>query len=148
MVSLPLASFLFALAYFDFQCGRLPTVLTLPLGALGLIISPLMTGAFIDHLIGMGLAFVVALSIAQGYRALRNRDGLGGGDVKLLAAAGAWVGWESVFIVLLVSCVAALPYAIFTARVSKSSTLPFGPFIAAATWTVWCWQISSVGARL
>ena len=148
LVSLPLASLLFALAYFDFRRGRLPDALTLPLCALGLTIAPFKTGAFVDHLIGAGLAFTVAASIAKVYHALRNRDGLGGGDIKLLAAAGAWVGSDSVFVVLLLSCAAALPYALVTGRISKSSPLPFGPFIAATTWATWCWQISSDGARL
>jgi leader peptidase (prepilin peptidase)/N-methyltransferase len=145
VVSLPLACLLLALAYVDLKSRRLPNALTCSLGILGLVIPPLIGEPLINHILGAGLALLVGLTIASAYRTARGEDGLGGGDVKLLAAAGAWVGIDQVFVVLLLSSVSALLFALATGRVSKNAALPFGPFIAAATWSIWCWKIALEG---
>jgi leader peptidase (prepilin peptidase)/N-methyltransferase len=143
--SLPLTCLLLALSYVDLKSRRLPNGLTFSLGALGLLIAPLVGGPLIGHILGAGLGLLVGLSIAGVYRGLRGQDGLGGGDVKFLAAAGAWVGLDHVFVVLLLSSVGALLFALATGRVSRNAALPFGPYIAAATWSVWCWKIALEG---
>jgi leader peptidase (prepilin peptidase)/N-methyltransferase len=75
------------------------------------------------------------------YRAIRGRDGLGGGDAKLLAAAGAWVGVRALPQVVLFAAIAGLVAAaglrIAGVRLGAQSALPFGPFLALATWLVW-----------
>ena len=86
---------LLALALIDLRSWRLPDVLTLPLVVAGLV------AAWLDFLPGTGLAraiagavlgYVALAGIAWVYRRLRHREGLGLGDAKLLAAAGAWLG--------------------------------------------------------
>ena len=148
IVSLPMAWLLFALAYFDLLHGRLPNLLIIALCGLGFAIAPLVAGSLSDRVIGAMLGLLVGASIAGLYRMLRGHDGLGGGDVKLFAAVGAWIGWEFIFVVLLISSVGALLFALATGRITKNATLPFGPFIAAATWAVWCWEISALGGRI
>lgn len=143
--SLPLALPLFALACFDLKNGSLPDWLTLPLCAFGLLIAPCQLGSPLDHFIGAIAGFAVAASIAFGYRLLRKRDGLGGGDIKLLAAAGAWIGLKFLFVIMAIASFSALVFALITSRPSRHSAIPFGPFIAAATWAVWCWQIAMAG---
>lgn len=145
LAGFPLGWLLFVLACWDFQHGRLPNVLTLPLLALGPCIAPLVHDSIVDSLIGAFAGFAGLSCIAVLYKFVRGQDGLGGGDVKLLAAAGAWVGWQSLFVVLLIASVSGLLFALMTGRRTGAAVLPFGPFIAAGTWAVWCWEISNVG---
>ena len=75
------------------------------------------------------------------YRALRGREGLGQGDAKLLAASGAWVGASAVPQVILGAAASALLVAaclrLAGMRLAAHSALPFGPFLALATWLIW-----------
>ena len=84
---------------------------------------------------------MILRATAWAYRRLRGIEGLGGGDAKLLAAAGAWVGAAALPSVLLGAACAALiavaGLAIAGTRLSRRSALPFGPFLALATWAVW-----------
>jgi leader peptidase (prepilin peptidase)/N-methyltransferase len=94
VVGAPLAVALLLIAVIDAEHFWLPNILTLPLGAAGLAASAFIgPGSFVDHLIGAVLGFAVLAGLAALYKRLRGRDGLGGGDARLLAAIGAWVGW-------------------------------------------------------
>ena len=72
---------------------------------------------------------------------MRGREGLGRGDAKLLAAAGAWVGVRALPQVVLAAALAGLVAAaclrLAGVRLGAQSALPFGPFLALATWLVW-----------
>ena len=79
--------------------------------------------------------------LAFAYRRLRGRDGLGGGDAKLIAAAGAWCGLAALPFVVLGSAVlgllAALGLAVTRADMTSRTQIPFGPCIALAFWLAW-----------
>jgi leader peptidase (prepilin peptidase)/N-methyltransferase len=79
--------------------------------------------------------------VALIYRVLRGREGLGGGDAKLLAASGAWVGASALPQLILIAATTALAAAacsrVFGVRLGAHSALPFGPFLAFATWLIW-----------
>ena len=79
--------------------------------------------------------------ISLAYRGLRRREGLGLGDAKLLAAAGAWVGWVGLPSVVMLGAVFGLVTALamrMTGReVGRVTELPFGPALALAFWLVW-----------
>lgn len=138
-VSLPLGLLLIALACFDARYGRLPNLLTLGLLGLGLFFAPAITGlSATHHLLGALVGFAAPAAIAWLYRSLRGYDGLGGGDIKLFATAGAWVGPSQFAIVVLAASCIALAYAAGTGLRSRTASLPFGPFIAAGLWGVWC----------
>jgi leader peptidase (prepilin peptidase)/N-methyltransferase len=81
-------------------------------------------------------------SVYQLFRLLTGKEGMGHGDFKLLAALGAWVGWQSlVAIVILSSLVGAvfgLALVLFRGR-DRQVPMPFGPFLAAAGWIVLLW---------
>ncbi|MGF1641915.1 MAG: prepilin peptidase [Rhodospirillales bacterium] len=133
---------LLALAVIDQRHRVLPDALTLPLLAAGLAVAWLLDpGAAIDHAVGAATGFGVLIALARIYRRLRGRDGLGGGDAKLLAAAGAWVSWTGLAGVVLVASATAL--AVVLARtllgrpVPGDEQIPFGPYLALATWLVW-----------
>jgi leader peptidase (prepilin peptidase)/N-methyltransferase len=144
--SAPLAVLLFTLACFDLRHGLLPNWLTLPLALTGLVIAPLASGAWASHALGgiAGVALTTALALT--YRKFRGVDGLGGGDTKLFGAVGIWVGWNDLFVVMLGASIAAIAFIlVFRNGTSTTDRLLFGPFIAAATWIVWCWQVSASG---
>ena len=84
---------LLALAWIDYETFRLPDALTLPLLVAGLGAAAWRdTGLVTDHALAAMLAYCSIRAIAAFYRWYRGFDGLGQGDAKLLAAAGAWVG--------------------------------------------------------
>ncbi len=133
---------LLALAWIDLEWLILPDVLTLPLLLGGLAATWLAAPeALGDAALGAALGWLVFASVAAGYRALRGRDGLGGGDAKLLAAAGAWLGWQALPQVMLLAAVAALGVAgtlrLARGRAFAGMKLAFGPWLALATWLVW-----------
>ncbi len=133
---------LLLLALLDIEHFWLPDRVTLPLLALGLGFAAA-TGmpSLADSLIGAAVGFAVLFLIGLGYRALRGRDGLGGGDSKLLAAIGAWLGWAMLPFVLLLASLAGLTAALAArARgiaVDGKTRLPFGAFLAVAAWPLW-----------
>lgn len=133
---------LLALAWIDLRHWLLPDVLTLPLIVTGLAAALLFDpGGLTDRALGAALGYVAFRLVAYVYRKVRGRDGLGAGDAKLLAAAGAWVGASGLPQVILFAAVAGLVAAaclrLAGVRLGAASALPFGPFLALATWLVW-----------
>jgi len=137
---------LLALGWIDVEHMMLPDVLTLPLLLAGLGATLLLDpGDALDHALGAVVGYLAFRAIAAGYRAWRGHDGLGGGDAKLLAAAGAWLGWQALpWVVLeasLAGIAAALVAHLLGRRISRTTALPFGSFIAAAVWLVWLYGV-------
>jgi len=133
---------LLALAILDFRHLWLPDRLTLPLVLLGLGVSALPGGVTpLASAIGAGAGFLTLYAIGLLYRVTRGRDGLGGGDAKLLAAIGAWLGWYLLPLVLLLASVAGLAAVAVSAargnRISASDRLPLGTLLAIAAWPLW-----------
>src|SRR4029077_11636243 len=84
---------LLALGWIDLRCWLLPDALTLPLIIAGLVAGFLFNpDQLTDRALGAALGYLTLMAIAALYRAFRDREGLGGGDAKLLAASGAWLG--------------------------------------------------------
>ena len=136
VIAIALALILVFAALIDWREMILPDRLTLPLIPLGWAMAALRAPDLADRLIGSAAGFAAFAGIAALYRRLRGRDGLGLGDAKLLAAAGAWVGWRDLPSVVLLGAVAALTWALVTRR-DPRRPLPFGPFLAASFWLVW-----------
>lgn len=133
---------LLALAAWDLRCGLLPDRLTLPLLLAGLAATALLQpGRLEAHLLGATVGFLSLAALRALYRLLRGREGLGLGDAKLLAAGGAWLGWEGLASVVLWACAAAalslLPGRLAGRRLSRYSALAFGPWLALGIWLVW-----------
>lgn len=129
--------FLIALAAIDAETGFLPDALTFPLIGLGLAtagLGPGLTAALIGGLVGGGGLWL----LSHGYGVVRGRQGLGGGDIKLVCAAGVWLGPFALPMVLLLASLGGLAVAfIQIARGERErdlgTELRFGPFLAAAT---------------
>ncbi len=141
---------LIALAAIDARHLLLPDALTLPLIPAGLAVAWLVDPAKLpDHALGAGAGFLTLGAVAVLYRRLRGREGLGLGDAKLFAAAGAWVSWEGLPSVLLLAAAGALLWHLVATRLSgrrlEGRELPFGPYLAAAIWLVWLYGPVVVG---
>jgi leader peptidase (prepilin peptidase)/N-methyltransferase len=137
-----LALALAALSAIDLAEYRLPDALTLPLTALGVAATSLVLDASLWWQAASALiGFAVLAGVAVAYAKLRGRAGLGLGDAKLLAAAGAWLGAQALPSVLLLACGSALVGLLIrgwrTRSLAATSRVPFGPFLAFGTWLVW-----------
>lgn len=141
-LSLALGAWLLTLAVIDLVCFRLPDPFTLPLIVAGLAVSFVLPGApIVDHLAGALIGYGVLAALAVGYRAWRGSDGIGMGDAKLLAAAGAWLGWRPLPSVILIACGLSFVWVAVTAlrrgRTAADQRIAFGAPLCAAMWIVW-----------
>jgi len=133
---------LLALGAADWRDGVLPDALTLPLIPLGLAAAFMDDPSSVaDHAIGAVAGFASFALIRWLYRRWRGRDGLGFGDVKLLAASGAFVAWDGLPSVVLIGAVTALGLALLTTasgrKLALDQRVAFGPALCFATWLVW-----------
>jgi len=133
---------LLLIAIIDGENFWLPDVLTLPLIATGLAACALIGQSLpLAQIIGAAFGLGSLWLLARVYKAVRKRDGLGGGDPFLFAGAGAWVGWLGLPSVLLWACAAGfsvvLSRLILRRAVSGSDRLPFGTFLAIGVWLTW-----------
>ncbi len=129
----------------DYDRQLIPDVIVLPLMWIGLIMSafyPLYgsTTLFIsprDAIIGAVAGYMIFWTVYQVYRLLTRKEGMGYGDFKLLAALGAWLGWQALPAIIILSAgvgaVVGILLMIFKGRDHKIP-MPFGPFLAAAGW--------------
>ena len=136
---------LVALAALDVAHFWLPDRLTGLLVLVG-IVSGLggLAPSLLDRVIGAGAGFITLAVIATAYRRLRRREGLGGGDPKLLGAIGAMLGWQALpFVVLGASSVGLLFVGMQLAsgrRVQAADRLPLGALMALAAFPLWMLQ--------
>lgn len=133
---------LLTLAVLDWRHFWLPDAVTLPLIFLGMTLGIWTTDvAVMDRVIGAVAGYGALLAIALGYRAWRGREGLGLGDAKLLAAVGAWFGWQALPFVLLIASVVALAVVLMGAmrggRISATTQVPLGTFLCIAAVPGW-----------
>ena len=119
-------------ALIDARTGLLPDALTQPLLWLGLAVSWMGLGlpprdALAGVMLGYGLLWCLVLALRWFY----GRDAMGHGDLKLLAALGAWLGWQPLLWALLAACLAGLVFAMWRQKsLRPRGAYPFGPFLA------------------
>jgi leader peptidase (prepilin peptidase)/N-methyltransferase len=133
---------LLALGWIDWQHMLLPDLLTLPLLLAGLAATAILVPeSLADHAAASVAGYLAFRALDIVYRRLRGRDGLGQGDAKLLAAAGAWVGLAALPTVVLGGAIAGIGIALLMRlngeRIGAATALPFGTALAFATWLVW-----------
>ncbi len=134
---------LLALALIDLEHMLLPDVLTLPLVVLGLGATALLVpDAVTEHAAGAALGWAGLRLVGLAHRRLRGHEGLGGGDAKLMAVAGAWVGAAALPWVLFLGSVLGLallapPALLRQGRGSwRTVRVPFGPALALGIWVM------------
>ena len=127
----------------DFDHQLLPDSITLPLLWAGLFLS--LFNVFIDShssIIGATAGYLSLWSIYHLFKLVTGKEGMGYGDFKLLAAIGAWVGWQALPVVILFSSVVGASIGILLIVIKgrdHSQPMPFGPFLAAAGWMTLLW---------
>ncbi len=136
----------------DYRHLIIPNVLSLPAIPLGLAAAlftfPIPWADIIsDHLLAAAVAGGVSYAVRYIYRRLRGVEGLGMGDVKLAAAAGAWVGLDFLAMTCLFATLAALSAVLIRRLVSEpgsvslTAAIPFGSFIAPAIVIMWLFRV-------
>ncbi|HTM34996.1 MAG TPA: prepilin peptidase [Vicinamibacterales bacterium] len=117
----------------DLHHQILPNVITLPGIAIGFLFSLVTPPGWMNSLIGIALGGGILYAIAAAYYAVRREEGLGMGDVKMLAMIGAFLGWKAVLVTLILSSFAGALVGIGIIAFSRGSmrlALPFGTFLA------------------
>lgn len=155
--------FLIALSLIDLDHKLLPDSLTLPLLWIGMLISLLEVNgtpvfAHLDirsSVIGAAAGYLSLWSVYQLFKLLTGKEGMGYGDFKLLAALGAWLGWQMLPLVIVLSAAVGSAVGIaliLTGQRSRQAEIPFGPYLAGAGWLallygrdIMAWYLSLTG---
>ena len=126
-----LFSFGIIIFFTDLISGIIPDVLSLPLIVIGILFS-LFTSSdlhFWNSLIGIGFGFIFFLSISYLFYLIKKREGMGGGDVKFMAAIGSFVGFTGVLFTVLISSFTAIILMLLILRYDPEKEFSFGPFM-------------------
>ncbi len=125
-----------ALTFIDFDTQLLPDSITLPLVWMGLLLN--LDGTYVDlksAVIGAVAGYLSLWAVYWAFKLATGKEGMGYGDFKLLAAVGAWLGWQMLPLTILASsmvgAVVGITLIVF-ARHGRNIPIPFGPYLAAA----------------
>lgn len=132
-----LAIWLGWIVWCDVRSFRIPDYLSLPLVLAGVCVNSTIGFGTTGALLGAGIGYGSFVLVEIGYRALRQREGLGRGDAKLMAAGGAWCGLAALPLIVTIAASSALLFlalrSIFVGTENASDDyLPFAPFLSAA----------------
>lgn len=134
---------LIALSGIDIDHQLLPDAITLPILWLGLFLSlfDIFTNSHAS-IIGAVLGYLSLWTVFQLFKLITGKEGMGYGDFKLLALLGAWVGWQYVLTIVLLSSLVGAVIGIAMMMLVKHGLnvpIPFGPYLAAAGWLSFIW---------
>ena len=134
---------LICLSFIDYDHQYLPDNITLPFLWLGLLFN--LNGLFADlpsAVIGAMAGYLVLWLVYQIFKAITGKEGMGYGDFKLLAMLGAWLGWQALPVIILLSTlvgsVIGISLMLFKQH-NRSHPIPFGPYLAIAGWIALLW---------
>ncbi len=143
---------LVALSVIDIREQLLPDVITLPALWAGLLLNT--AGVFTDltsAVIGAAAGYLSLWLVYHLFKLVTGKEGMGYGDFKLLAVFGAWLGWQILPLVILLSslvgAVVGIGLIIFAGK-DRNIPIPFGPYIAAAGWLAMIWGERIIGTYL
>ncbi|WP_062260701.1 prepilin peptidase [Endozoicomonas arenosclerae] len=134
---------LLALTMIDLDTQLLPDSITLPLLWLGLLANSF--GLFVplqDAVFGAAAGYLSLWSVYWLFKLLTGKEGMGYGDFKLLGALGAWMGWQMLPLIILLSSLVGTVVAvvlIILKKQERSNPIPFGPYLAAAGFIALLW---------
>lgn len=134
---------LICLSFIDYDHQYLPDNITLPFLWLGLLVN--LNGLFTDiesALIGTMAGYLILWSIYKLFKLVTGKEGMGYGDFKLLAMAGAWLGWQMLPAIILISSIVGALFGIALIvfkKHDKAKPIPFGPYLAIASWIALLW---------
>ena len=150
---------LIALTVIDLDHTLLPDVITIPLLWLGLLLSlfwhaGLTAPAPTDPtsaILGAVCGYLILWTVYWAFKLVTGKDGMGYGDFKLLGALGAWMGWQMLPLILLLSAFAGAVIGIALILLrgrDRNVPIPFGPYLAAAGWIALLWGPQIMGSSL
>ena len=129
-----LCSALVVITFIDIEHQIIPDEISLPGIVVGFILSFFIPGyTWLNSLLGILLGGGSLLLVAYGYQWLTGKDGMGGGDIKLLAMMGAFLGWKSVLFIIFASSLIGSIVGVSIMLVQKKDSkqaIPFGPYLA------------------
>lgn len=134
---------LIAMSLIDYDEQLLPDVITLPLLWLGLLINT--QGLYadpVDAIFGAAVGYASLWGVFHLFRLLTGKEGMGYGDFKLLALFGAWLGWQYLLQIILLSSLVGAVFGILLILLrgrDRSKPIPFGPYLAGAGWLSLLW---------
>jgi len=134
---------LITLTMIDFDHQLLPDSITLPFLWLGLVLS--LWPIFVDSptaIIGAIAGYLSLWIVYWAFKLITGKEGMGYGDFKLLALLGAWMGWQMLPVIILLSSAvgAVVGITLILARGrDRNTAIPFGPYLAAAGWIALLW---------
>jgi leader peptidase (prepilin peptidase) / N-methyltransferase len=155
---------LIALTMIDFDHQLLPDDITMPLLWLGIIINlydpsysliidfhpdnlTRLESSIVGAILGYGILWTVYIT----FKVITGKEGMGHGDFKLLAALGAWLGWQALPLIIVLSSVVGAIVGISLMVLKshdRSSSIPFGPYLAVAGWVAMLWGPYLISAYL
>lgn len=136
---------LIALTLIDYDHQLLPDDITIPLLWLGLLVNTLNLGLGVsttDAVIGAIAGYLSLWSFYWLFKLVTGKEGMGYGDFKLLAALGAWMGWQSLLPIIILSSLVGAVFGVTMIILKgrdKSAPMPFGPFLAGAGFIMLIW---------
>ncbi|MFN0183181.1 MAG: prepilin peptidase [Aquabacterium sp.] len=147
-----LAWALLALAMIDLDTQLLPDDITLPFVWLGLLVNLYALHASLTAaVVGAMTGYLVLWLVYHAFRLATGKEGMGYGDFKLLAMLGAWLGWQQLPVIVVLSsfvgAVVGIGLIVFR-RHDRSVPIPFGPYLAAAGWIALMWGDSILAGYL
>jgi leader peptidase (prepilin peptidase)/N-methyltransferase len=157
--ALALTWFLVPLTGIDVDHQLLPDALTLPLVWLGLLASLFhdpASGTALpvsprDAIIGAAAGYLSLWGVFHAFKLLTGKEGMGYGDFKLFAALGAWMGWQMLPLILLLSAavgaIVGIALIVFRKQ-GREVPIPYGPYLAGAGWIAALWGPQIVGGYL
>ena len=143
LAAMVFSAYLIAMIFIDADTQLLPDQLTLPLMWAGIVfhLAAYLLQAdwgittLVDSLLGAIVGYMSLWSIFQLFKLVTGKEGMGYGDFKLLAALGAWLGISVLPIIIIMSAVVGLIFALIM-KVAKNQPMPFGPYLAISGWIV------------
>jgi len=134
---------LVVISFIDLDHQIIPDVISLPGVVVGLVLAvPGWGPSLVERILGMLLGGGLLWTVAVLYEWARNREGMGGGDIKLLAMIGAFLGWRGVLVTLLVGSLLGASVGglrIALRRAEAGVPIPFGPFLAVGAIVALYW---------
>ena len=134
---------LICLTFIDYDHQYLPDNITLPFLWLGLFLN--INGLYVDltsAVLGAIIGYLILWLVYQLFKRITGKEGMGYGDFKLLAMLGAWLGWQALPAIILISTlvgsVIGISLIVFKKH-HKDHPIPFGPYLAIAGWIVLLW---------
>jgi len=134
---------LVALSFIDIDHQLLPDSITLPMLWLGLLLS--VFSVFVDantSIIGAVAGYLSLWTVYQLFKLATGKEGMGYGDFKLLALFGAWLGWQVLPVIILLSSLVGAVIGVSMIAFGgheRGKPIPFGPYLAAAGWLALLW---------